>query len=157
MIAIVTALLVSGGVLWLFAGMANNDSRNIRLGDAAFKVGGSKRLAARVAKEGPIFFNDLVREDNLRRPLVLAHVGGNDWAALNALPSKSASEDCIVSYDEAAKQFVDPCTKDRYEVDGRPTTNPNGLWLARFETEVDAKGALIINLNSLYPQQLRER
>jgi hypothetical protein len=151
MIAIVASLLVSGFCLAAFARYASKHADTIELGDRVFRVGTTTDLAKRFAKGGPFFFNDLVVEDGLARPLVLARVSGDDWAALNALPPHSPAA-CAVHADVKAKKLVDPCTGDAYSYDG---LGVGGKQLERFTTDVNRRNVLSVDLNTPYPAALR--
>ena len=149
--AVLTSLVISVVALKMFAGYASHHPDQVKLGDTVFSLGKAKPLGVKLAAEGPVFFNDLVREDNLQRPLVLAFLGGTDFAALNAQPPGSA-EKCAVRAVRKTKTLVDPCTGDVYAYDGLSRT---GKELERFTTEVNRKGVLSINLNKPYPESLR--
>lgn len=150
-VAIAASLVISTLCLVAFARFAAKHADNVKLGDRVFQVGKSASLAKKVDRDGPLLFNDLVSGDGLRRPLVLTHLSGTDWAALNALPSGS-EERCAVRPDVAARTLVDPCTNDVYGYDGIGT---NGKVLERFTTEVNPKGMLSVDLNTPYPAALR--
>ena len=97
---------------------------------------------AEQAKLGPLFFNDLVR-DNRPLPLVLSFLGGTEWAALNAVPP-GAAERCAVTWDPDRKVFADPCTSAIFAPDG---VADSGGSLTRYSATVNAKDQLEIDLN----------
>lgn len=157
-IAVTLSLVFSGLALLGFARVARNSPNKIKLGATEFEVGSAKKFAVSIDAKGPIFFPDLIPDDDLQRPLVLTHVVGNDFAALNALPPGSTDTKCVVAFDRTTKLLVDPCTKVSYAADGlSPSGNLSEPKLQRFLTEVTKGGALRIDLNRLYPEKLRER
>ena len=157
-LAVTLSLLFSGLALWGFARVSRNSPNSIKLGASEFEVGSAKKFGASIDQRGPIFFPDLVVDDDLDRPLVLTHVAGNDFAALNALAPGSKELKCVVGFDRRTRLLVDPCTKVSYAADGLALsgklTDPK---LQRFLTEVTKGGVLRIDLNQVYPEKLRER
>ena len=150
--------MISALALWGFARVARNSPNSIKLGSSEFEVGSAKRFAKSIGERGPIFFPDLVVDDELDRPLVLTFVGGNDFAALNALAPGSKDLKCVVRFDKTTKLLVDPCTKLTYSSDGlSPSGDLADPKLERFLTEVNKAGALRIDLNTKYPERLRVR
>jgi hypothetical protein len=156
--AVALSLALSGLALFGFARVARDRPNAIKLGDTEFEVGSAVKFAASIDAKGPLFFPDLVVDDDVNRPVVLTHVSGKDFAALNALPPGSKDQTCVVSYDRTSKLLVDPCTKISYALDGLSVSgNLAEPKLVRFRSEVKESGALTINLNELYPEELRER
>ena len=129
-------------MLVVFARYASRKPENINLGGRTFIVRDATRRAEQ-AKLGPLFFNDLVR-DNRPLPLILSSLGGTDWAALNAVPP-GAAERCTVTWDQDRKVFVDPCTNGIYAPDGLADT---GAALTRYRADVNSKDQLVIDLNT---------
>jgi hypothetical protein len=151
-------LVISGLALWGFARVAKNSPNAIKLGDSEFTVGSAKNFARSIDQKGPVFFPDLVVDDDAQRPMVLTHIKGDNFAALNALPPGSKDETCVVAFDRVAKVLKDPCTKVVYALDGLSVSgNLTEPKLVRFVSEVTNGGALTINLNELYPEKLRDR
>ena len=142
--AIALAIAVGAGVLVIFARYASRKPENINLGGRTFVIRNATRQAEQ-AKLGPLFFNDLVR-DNRPLPLVLSSLGGTDWAALNAIPPGSG-ERCAVTWDQGRNVFVDPCTKGIYAPDGLAD---DGRSLIRYRAVVNTKDQLEIDLNRTY-------
>ena len=140
-IAIALALVVGTGTLFLFARYASRKPENINLGGRTFVIREAARRAEQ-AKLGPLFFNDLVR-DNRPLPLVLSFLGGTEWAALNAVPA-GAAERCAVTWDQDRKVFVEPCTNAIFAPDG---VADSGASLTRYSATVNAKDQLEIDLN----------
>jgi hypothetical protein len=140
-IAIALALLIGTGVLVIFARYASRRPQDINLGGRTFIIRDATRRAEQ-AKQGPLFFNDLVR-DNRPLPLILSSLGEKQWAALNAVPP-GAPERCAVTWDQDRKVFLDPCSKHIYAPDGIG----DGGALTRYEATVNAKDQLVIDLNA---------
>ena len=143
-VAIAIALAVGTGSLFLFARYASRNPEDINLGGRTFIIRDATRRAEQ-AKLGPLFFNDLVR-DNRPLPLILSSLDGTDWAALNAVPP-GAEERCAVTWDQDRKVFVDPCTKGVYAPDG---VADDGTSLIRYTAVVNTKDQLEIDLNTPY-------
>jgi hypothetical protein len=159
--AVALSLALSGLALFGFARVARNRPNAIKLGDTEFEVGSAAKFEKSISERGPLFFPDLVPDDEVLRPLVLTHLKGSgnfDFAALNALPPNSKDDTCVVAYDRATKLLVDPCTKTSYALDGLSVSgNLSEPKLVRYLSEVKESGALSINLNELYPEKLRDR
>ncbi len=155
-VAVAVALGVSAIVLVLFSGVASKRPDKVNLGNRLFVM---RQLAKRTAQavDGPLFFNDLVRDE---RPLPLAVIllgseGKDDWAAMNALPPGQPST-CAVGWDAARKVFVNPCTDDVYAPDG--TRDDGGAPLARYSATADRDtDRLIVDLNVSYADTLKTR
>ena len=151
-VAVVVALCVSAIVLVLFSRVAAKRPERVNLGSRVFVMGQLEKRTQR-ADDGPLFFNDLVRDD---RPLPLAviYVGG-EWAALNAVPKGQAIE-CAVRWDPAREVFVDPCTQGIYAPDG--TRDDGGAALERYSAKSDAAtDRLVVDLNVAYADTLKTR
>jgi hypothetical protein len=156
--AVTVSLVISGLALWGFARVAKNSPNAVKLGDTEFEVGSATKFAGSIDKDGPLFFPDLVVDDEAQRPLVLTHITGKDFAALNAQPPGSTDEKCVVAYVRAEKVLKDPCTQTVYALDGLSVSgDPSQPKLTRYLSEVNARGALTINLNEKYPDALRDR
>lgn len=133
--AVVAAMAVFGG-LALLAGSGQVD---VRLGDDVFEAGRVDRLAANVARDGPILIADA--SPDRRRDLYLQHLGATDdqgWLAFSA-QAPGAERTCLLQWQAGAEQFVDPCTGGRYPADG--------AGLTRYPTTVD-DGVLSVDLRS---------
>jgi hypothetical protein len=156
--AVTLSLVISGLALWGFARVAKNSPNAIKLGDTEFEVGSAAKFGASIDEKGPLFFPDLVVDDDVQRPLVLTHITGKDFAALNAQPPDSTDEKCVVAYDRVEKVLKDPCTKTIYSLDGLSVSGSlSEPKLTRYLSEVNTRGALTINLNEKYPDALRDR
>jgi len=118
------------------------DADNLTLGqtpDPIFRAGNVDRLAADVAKLGPLLLPDLAGGD---RDIYLNHVGDDadaGWFAFAVRPA-SASRDCHVEWDPATASFVDNCTDTVYP--------PTGEGLPSLAVSIDADGDLTIDLAS---------
>ena len=146
--AVAVALIVSAGALWTFARIASTHAESINLGSRVFSLGNAESRVKQ-AKISPLFFNDLVT-DGRPLPLVVAFIGGKEWAALNPIPPGS-TEKCIVKWDDPTKTLIDPCTKTLYGPNG---VRDNGTPLTRYSAVVDAKGRLIVDLNKTVSNEL---
>ncbi len=151
-IAVIVALCVSAIVLVLFSRVAAKRPERVNLGNRLFVMRQLEKRTQR-ADDGPLFFNDLVRDD---RPLPLAIISvGGEWAALNALPPGQPIE-CAVRWDPVRNVFVNPCTQGIYAPDG--TRDDGGAPLERYSAKADvAADRLIVDLNVAYADTLKIR
>lgn len=151
-VAVVVALCVSAIVLVMFSRVAAKRPERVNLGNRLFVMRQLEKRTQR-ADDGPLFFNDLVRDD---RPLPLAVIYvGQQWAALNALP-KGQPIECAVRWDPARKVFVNPCTQGIYAPDG--TRDDGSAPLERYSAKADvATDRLIVDLNVAYADTLKTR
>lgn len=151
-VAVVVALCVSAIVLVLFSRIAAKRPDKVNLGGRLFVMRQLEKRTQR-ADDGPLFFNDLVRDD---RPLPLAVIYvGDEWAALNALPNAQPVE-CAVRWDPTRKVFVNPCNDVIYAPDG--TRDDDGPPLERYSATADTEGdRLIVDLNVSYADTLKTR
>ena len=126
--AVVGALAVFGG-LALLAGSGQVD---VRLGDDVFEAGRVDRLAANVARDGPIAIPDA--SPNRARDVYLQHLGPTDeegWLAFSA-QAPGAERTCLLQWRAGDQEFVDPCSGERYPAEGDgltqyPTTVEDGV------------------------------
>jgi hypothetical protein len=139
-VAVAIALLIGGGVLWLFARVGSRNGESLNLGSRQFTLNGADKHAKRAAV-APLFFNDLVR-DNRPLPLVLSFLGENKWTAMNAIPVGAPTK-CIVQWDGSRRVLVDPCTKTTYAPDG---LSDSGARLTRYSAVVNSKNQLVVDL-----------
>lgn len=151
-VAVVVALCVSAIVLVLFSRVAAKRPDKVNLGGRVFVMRQLEKRTLR-ASDGPLFFNDLVRDD---RPLPLAVIYvGDDWVALNALPVGQPIT-CAVRWDPQRKVFVDPCDETVYAPDG--TRDDGGAPLERYSAKSDVEAdRLIVDLNISYADTLKTR
>ncbi len=128
--------VVAGVVVFLVV-LAVAGPRSSRQAESAtFKVGSAKRLAATVAREGPLLFPDLL---NRSRDIYVQHLGGDEWRAFEA-HAPGAPRRCVLRWRRAERDFVDPC-------DGR-TFPADGTGLTSYPATVDRDGDLIVDLNA---------
>lgn len=126
--AVVAAVAVFGG-LALLAGSGEVD---VRLGDDVFRAGQVERLAAAIAREGPIAIPDA--SPQRARDIYLQHLGETPevgWLAF-AAQAPGAVRTCLLQWLPAEAEFVDPCSQQRYPADGEgltqyPTTVEEGV------------------------------
>jgi hypothetical protein len=151
-VAVVVALCVSAIVLVLFSRIAAKRPDKVNLGGRLFVMRQLEKRTQR-ADDGPLFFNDLVRDE---RPLPLAVIYvGQEWAALNALPPGQPLT-CAVRWDPQRKVFVDPCDQTVYAPDG--TRDDGGAPLERYSAKSDTDAdRLIVDLNVSYADTLKTR
>jgi hypothetical protein len=101
-------IIVIGLALWLVAVLASGHADKVRLGAPTFQVGRVDRLADTVARDGPLLFPGLVGPAG-RRPIGLAHTGGDDasgWRAFSLVP-RGADASCLVTQPQRDRQLVD--------------------------------------------------
>ncbi len=145
-LAVGVGLLAAFGVLYLFSNIERGGGGDRPRGSGRlFDMGRAEQWRKTIQKNGPIFFNDLVKEDDRSLPIAINLVGEKDWVILNALPPGSDPK-CVVAWDRG-QVFIDPCTKDAYSPTGKGL---DGKQLERFASNVDKKGRLIANFNQPY-------
>jgi hypothetical protein len=136
---VITAIAgVLAGVL-LFIGVASltgSGKAKSRLGDDRFVVGRARTLAHTVDRVGPLLFQDLVGG---AQDIYVQHVDGQ-WHAF-AAHAPGAPRRCQLKWRQATKDFVDPCSQQTYTADGAN--------LRQYQTIVDAKGKLVVDLNAV--------
>ena len=103
---------------------------------STFDVGPASQRAAAVDRDGPFLFPD---PRGGSRDIYVQHLGGEEWTAFEARVS-GAPRQCVLHWDKAARNFVDPC-------DGR-TYPADGAGLVSFPTTVNDKGRVIIDLGN---------
>ena len=136
--AVVGAVVVFGGVALL----AGSGGVEVRLGDDVFRAGQVERLAAAIAAEGPIAIPDASPER--ARDIYLQHLGETPevgWLAF-AAQAPGAERTCLLQWDPAGAELVDPCSDRRYPADGEGLT--------QYPTAV-ADGVLTVDLRRPEP------
>jgi hypothetical protein len=113
------------------AGSSGNGSRA-----STFDVGPASQRAAAVDRDGPLLFPD---PRGGSRDIYVQHLGGEDWVAFEARVS-GAPRQCVLRWDKAARNFVDPCDGHIYPADG--------TGLVSFATTVNDKGRVIVDLGN---------
>lgn len=119
-------------MFWGLAVLASSGQVDVRLGDEVFQVGQVERLAANVARDGPIAVPDA--SPRRARDIYLQHLGGADdegWLAFSA-QAPGADRQCLLQWVAADREFVDPCSGSRFPADGEglthyPTTVTEGI------------------------------
>jgi hypothetical protein len=136
-IAFLTAV---GLALWGVATLVSrgSDTIEVRLGDDEFDAGPAADRAEEIAERGPALFPGLVSAD--QGYIVVNHLGAGPlqgWYAFAAVPAGQAVR-CAVQWDDAATQFLDPCTG--------ATFPPDGTGLTQYPVRVDDDEHVIVDL-----------
>ncbi len=120
--------------------LRGRNSPDLRLGDQTFQGGRVDRLAANIAKDGPIFYGDVSgRRD---RDMILQHLGDDDetgWYAFLAAPADQA-RDCTWQWQADEELFRAAC-------DDSLTAPADGAGLEQFAVTVK-NGRLDVDLNA---------
>lgn len=106
-------------LMFLIARMAESGDFKIKLGDDVFVAGNTDRLSKAIAKDGPLLIPDA--SPSQARDIYVQHLGADPekgWLAFSAQPNGSSRE-CSLEWKPRSKDFVDPCTSDRYPSDGK--------------------------------------
>jgi hypothetical protein len=127
--ASVAGVILAAGLMALVVNLASNRPDQANLGDKTFRPGRADRLAAVIARDGPILFKDPLTS-RPGRELYLQHEGTDvkkGWQAIEAYAIGSPRElRCILQWDNATKTFTKPCGGD-----GLPTypgkVTPDGI------------------------------
>jgi hypothetical protein len=127
---------VIGGVLVFFGitALVGSGTAKSKLGSDVFKVGNAKNQAQFVDRHGPLLFADPLQKG---RDIYLVHLGDRRWAAFEVHPP-GQPKSCTVKWQEKDRVFRDSCTDRTYPQDG--------TGLTRYNTYVDKKGDLIVDL-----------
>jgi hypothetical protein len=135
---VITAIAgVLAGVL-LFVGVAaltGSGKAKSHLGADRFVVGRAGTLANTVDRLGPLLFQDLVGGE---RDIYIQHFDGQ-WHAF-AAHAPGAPRRCQLKWRRGTKDFVDRCSQATFPADG--------TGLTRYQTIVDAKGKLVVDLKA---------
>ncbi len=126
------AVLFGIGLFAALALLGSSGQVDVRLGDDVFEAGQVDRLAANIARDGPIAIPDASPER--ARDLYLQHLGDTPqvgWLAF-AAQTPGAERTCLLQWAAAVEEFVDPCSGRRYPADGDglpqyPTTVTDGV------------------------------
>ncbi len=144
MVTGIVAVVVGFAVLLGLSILSSSGSVDIRLGDERFPVGQTQRLADRIAEDRrPFLFSDV--SGGGTRDIYLQHVGETPevgWLAFAARAPGQADRRCVLDWDLAAQELVDPCSELRYPGDGSGLT--------RYPVEVD-DGQLYVDLRPEQP------
>lgn len=140
----IVAVVVGFAVLLGLSILSSSGSVDIRLGDERFPVGQTQRLADRIAEDRrPFLFSDV--SGGGTRDIYLQHLGETPevgWLAFAARAPGQADRRCVLDWDLAAQELVDPCSEQRYPGDGSGLT--------RYPVEVD-DGQLYVDLRPEQP------
>lgn len=140
----IVAVVFGFGVLLGVSILSSSGNVDIRLGDERFPVGRTDRLAGRIAEDRrPFLFSDVSGTDR-GRDIYVQHLGETSevgWLAFAARAPGQSDRECVLDWDLAEQELVDPCTDARFPADG--------TGLTRYPVEVEA-GRLLVDLR---PQQ----
>lgn len=141
---VVLALAIAFGV----ARLASQGRVDVRLGSDTFADQSAEDAAEKVAKDGPILYQDLAGGD---RDIVLQHFGDDPdtgWVALAARPP-GADRECSIRWDRDDEVFLllDADGEVSGACDGREFP-PDGEGLPSYPVTVDAEGKLDVDLNA---------
>jgi hypothetical protein len=141
--AAVTALAATALVVVFVVQFASRRPDDVNLGDKRFVVGRADRFAERIDEQGaPILFKDPLTSKP-GRELYVQHLGTDEkkgWLAVEAYAPGQRQLKCILQWDTATDEFVDPCTRARFPADGTGLTTYRGT--------VDERTAVIIDLRT---------
>ena len=144
MVTGIAAVLLGIALLLGLSILSSSGSVDIRLGDDRFPVGQTERLASRIAEDRrPFLFSDV--SGGGTRDIYLQHLGETPavgWLAYAARAPGQSDRRCVLDWDLAAQELVDPCTEQRYPGDG--------TGLTRYPVEVD-DGQLYVDLRAGRP------
>ena len=146
----ILALAVIALGLWgvaAFVSRHENVKVNTDLAGRYFKPGGVDRLAALVAKQGPLLFPSLVGDAG-RKPIGIGHTGDDPlkgWKVYSLVPPGGAP-DCVLALDRSARELAAPCASARYPADGTGLTI-----LPMTAVTIDPDRNLVIDLRVLAP------
>jgi hypothetical protein len=143
-VAVAVALTLGAVLVGLFARVASRAPERVNLGSRVFDLG---KAEARVeqATEGPLVFNDLIRDS---RPVALAvgYLGDDRWIALNLITDPSQPR-CAARWDRSKRRYENPCNGVIYAPDGTPADPSTSKPLQRYAVEVTEKDRLVVDLN----------
>lgn len=131
------ALAIVGVLVWVVVHFASENPDQVNLGSSVFRFN-ADRLAREVDERGPFLLKDPL---NRGREVYVQHLGGDPgsgWLAVRAYASRQSVE-CLLRWEGAARQFVDPCTGRRYPAGGEGLTT----YPARVED-----GTVVVDLRS---------
>ncbi|HUQ63494.1 MAG TPA: hypothetical protein VM121_07065 [Acidimicrobiales bacterium] len=147
-------LLATGAVIvgaLIFAAVVNLVSTRKSTNTAGtdlYIVGDARSLSGTVARTGPLLFQDLLGNS---RDIYVQHLGpaggepeagDDDWHTFEA-HAPGAPRRCVLRWEPAAHQFIDPCDRRTYPADGAGLTT--------FPTSVDPDGQVVVDLRQPQP------
>lgn len=106
---------------------------------AVFVAGPTEDLLASINDTGPILFSDVASRD---RDVILQHLGDDEdsgWIAMAARPL-SAARDCTLEWQATEREFLEPCSGDRFPEDGGD--------LVTYPVSISDTGVLSIDINA---------
>ena len=143
-VASLAAVALAAGLTFLVVRYASRQPDKVNLGQRVFSVARAGRLAPEVARDGPLLFKDPL---NRNRELYLQHLGDDPkqgWVALEGYaPGAPREVRCVLRWEQATRQFRDPCGGGTYPADG--------AGLVGFPTTVDDDGIVVVDLSSPRP------
>ncbi len=105
-------------------------------GAPQFDAGNAERIAANIARDGPLLFPD---PRGGSRDIRVQHLGGTEWIAFEARAA-GAPRQCTLRWEGGPRHFVDPCDGRIYPADG--------TGLVTFPTRVDDDGRVLVDLGA---------
>jgi hypothetical protein len=135
-------VLSAFAIFWGVALLAGSGGVDVRLGDDVFRAGQVERLAAAIARDGPIAIPDA--SPDRARDIYLQHLGETPevgWLAF-AAQAPGAERRCLLQWVPPDAEFRDPCSERRYAA--------NGEGLTRYPTTV-TESMLTVDLRSPSP------
>lgn len=132
---------VVGGILIFVAvtALVGTGKARSKLGNDRFVVGNAANWARVVDRQGPLLLQDPLGG---QRDLFIVHLGGPIWTSVEA-HAPGAPRTCQLRWQKPSGEFVDPCDQRRYPADG--------TGLTRYQTVVDRKGRLVVDLHQVSP------
>jgi hypothetical protein len=106
---------------------------------AGFELGKATDFARTIARDGPLLVPD---PQGRSRDIFIQHLGDDAWLAFEARAA-GASRNCVLRWEQGARQFVDPCNGTIYP--------PDGAGLVRFPTTVNDDGKVVVDLSKPGP------
>ena len=140
LVATVGVVVVLGGLFLASVVLSGRDSPDVRLGDQTFGGLNADRLAAEIAKRGPILYADVSGEKD--RDIILQHLGTDPekgWYAFLAAPDDK-SRACTWQWQPDEELFRAKC-------DDTLTAPSDGKGLTQFAVTVK-DGRVDVDLNA---------
>ncbi len=136
-------LVVAGAVVFFVVQFASQRPDEVNLGRDRFQVGRPDVFAKAIRRDGPILFKDPLTSKP-GREIYVQHLGADDtkgWFAIDAYAADAPREErCILEWRADRRVFADPC--------GDTVIAADGAGVRRYPGEVDARGALIVDLRT---------
>src|SRR5687767_13923016 len=110
--------LIVGVMLVVFVLQQSDEPGNdISFGTSVFEAGKVDPLARSIARDGPVFY----RAPSKGGPdIYIQHVGANSRSGWHVFDARADGQDrnCTLTWQPAAQQFVEPCSKAVFPADG---------------------------------------